>query len=276
MNNLRRGSRSAIRIRRLRVRRPALALLGALVPMIAHVPAAAAEAGLGAIYVENWGFFQRNTNGSNQWKDEPRLYVPWRLDEGWTFTQRIDVPLIYTDASGPGNPGGGYSGGVGDAFIEEIFDSPEAAPNFRWRASVRFVFPTGKQKPFGSSQYQWAPGGGFTWAFPEVWGGVTLTPFVRYFSGFAPQHDNVQEVRKLDLYPAASFELGHGWSVSLYPENAITYNDANRSWFVPLDLMLVQRVGRDLEYGIGGAYELGHPSDPAFRYVIDARLTYRF
>ncbi len=250
--------------------------LAAALSLVAHVPAALAEGAPSTTYAENWGFFQRNTNGSNQWKDEPRLYVPWRLDNGWTFTQRVDVPLIYTNASGPGNPAGGYSGGVGDAFIEEIFDSPDVTPAVHWRASVRFVFPTGKQKPFGSSQYQWAPGGGFTWSFPEVWNGVTLAPFVRYFSGFAPQYDNVQEVRKLDLYPAASFGLGRGWSLSLYPENPITYNDANGTWFVPLDLMLVHKVHPDFEYGIGGAYGLGHPSDPAFRYVIDARLTYRF
>lgn len=276
MRRPRRGTRNAISIRTLEARRLASALLGAALSVVCHVPAALAEDEHGAIYVENWGFFQRNTNGSNQWKDEPRLYIPWRLDYGWTFTQRVDVPMLYTNASGAGNPGGGYSFGVGDAFIEEIFESPEVAPNFRWRASVRFVFPTGKQKPFGSSQYQWAPGGGFAWSFPEVWNGVTLAPFVRYFSGFAPQYDNVQEVRKLDLYPTTSFGVGQGWSLSLYPENPITYNDANGTWFFPLDVMLVHKVQRDFEYGVGGAYELGHPREPAFRYVIDARLIYRF
>ena len=39
--------------------------------------------------------------------------------------------------------------------------SPEIAKNLWLKASVRFLFPTGKQSPFGSSQYQWGPAGGF-------------------------------------------------------------------------------------------------------------------
>ena len=72
---------------------------------------------LGTVRFENWGYFQRNEDGSNEWKYWPRLYVPYSFDNGWTFTQCVDVPMIYTNAVGPGNPGGGYSGGVGDAFI---------------------------------------------------------------------------------------------------------------------------------------------------------------
>src|SRR5262249_46036972 len=154
-----------------------------LVVAIAMSASVRADGGLQAAYGENWITFQRNSDGSNQWKEDPRLYVPWRFDNGWTFTQRGDVPYIYTNAPGPGMPGGHYSGGFGDAYIEEIFESPELAPNFRLRASVRFVFPTGKQSPFGSSQYQWAPAAGFTWKLPDVGRGTTAEPYVRYFSG---------------------------------------------------------------------------------------------
>src|SRR5664279_2305337 len=98
----------------------------ALMPTLV-APNAVAQSGMGTPYVEHWGFFQRNENGSDQWKYEPRLYVPFRLDNGWTFTQRVDVPMIYTNATGAGNPGGGYSAGIGDVFIEDIFETPEIA-----------------------------------------------------------------------------------------------------------------------------------------------------
>ena len=31
---------------------------------------------------------------------------------------------------------------------------------------------------------------------------------------------------------------------------------------------------RTLEFGIGGAVKLGHPSDPSYRYVIDGLIVY--
>lgn len=244
--------------------------------LIAQAAPAAAQSGWSSAHLENWGFYQRNENDSGQWKYEPRLYIPFRLDSGATFTQRIDVPMIYTNDSGPGNPSGGWSGGFGDMFIEEILESRDLAPNFRLKASVRFVFPTGKQSPFGASQYQWAPAGGFVYALPDLWRGVTLQPYVRYFSGFSPTHDNVKEKRTLDLYPAATFGLGGDWSLLLYPDNPITYNEQNGTWFVPLDLMLARKIDSTVEAGIGGAWKLGHPSDPSYRYIIDARLIVHF
>lgn len=233
-----------------------------------------AEEGLGRPYVENWIFFQRNADGSGQWKDEPRLYVPWHLAGGWPFTQRVDAPLVYTNATGMGNPDGSYSAHVGDAFIEEILASPLVAADFRLRTSVRFVFPTGGQKPFGSGQYQWAPGAGFAWSLPAH--GVVLSPYVRYFFGFDPQYADVKAVRKLDIYPAAKLALGRAWSLLLYPQNPITYNAASGTWFVPLDVMAVYGVHSAWEVGVGGAVKLGTPSDPVFSYVIDVRVEYRF
>lgn len=237
---------------------------------------AAAQTGWEAPYVENLLDFQRNGNGSGQWKDTPKLYLPYRFDSGWTFTQKIAVPLVDTNAAGAGNAGGGYSGGIGDAYVEEIFVSPGIANNLSLKGSLRLVFPTGGQSPFGSGQYQLAPSAGVIYRMPELLAGVTLAPFARYFWGFDPRYDNVKTARNLDLFPEMSFGLAERWSLSLYPENAITWNTRKNTWFVPLDLMLVHRVDRTLEYGLGGAVKLGNPSDPAYRYIIDLRLTCRF
>jgi hypothetical protein len=256
------------------MRRPAAGRGWVLILCLAAAPAAA-ETGWGGALFENWVSFQKNENGSDQWKYEPRLYLPYRFADGSVFTQRVDVPMIYTNETGAGNPNGGWTGGFGDMFIEEIYESREVAPNLRWKASVRFVFPTGRQSPYGSSQYQWAPAGGIIYEMPDLWRGVTLTPYVRYFSGFAAE-DNVQEKRTLDLYPAATFGLGSGWSLLLYPDNPITYNEQKHTWFVPLSLMLARNIDRNLEFGIGGAWKLGNPGDPSYRYIIDGRLIVSF
>ena len=236
----------------------------------------AAQGGLGAIYVENWVDYQKNENATDQWKYEPRLYVPYHFDNGATFTQRVDVPMIYTNTTGAGNPNGGYSGGIGDVFIEEYYETPEIAPNLRLKASVRFVFSTGKQSPFGSSQFQWGPAAGLIYSIPNALQGVTLAPYVRYMSGFDPTYDNVSEKRELNLYPTATFGLPEQWSFILYPDNPITYDVQKKTWFVPLDLMLARRIDKTFDFGIGGAWKLGNPSDPTYRYIIDARLNIHF
>ena len=239
-------------------------------------PCAEAQSGIGGVYVNNFVSFQKNEDGSDQWTYEPRLYIPYQFDNGWVFTQRVDVPLIYTNGTGPGNSGGGWSGGIGDVLIQESFTSPQIAKNLQVNANLRIVFPTGKQSPFGSSQYQLAPGGGVIYQMPDIWYGVTLTPFVRYFFGFDPKYANVNETRELDLYPTATFALPERWSLLVYPENPITYNERNKAWFVPLDLMLARKIDKTFDFAIGAAWKLGNPSNPTYHYIIDARLIVNF
>ena len=47
---------------------------------------------------------QIKMDGSVEWQLEPRLHLPFRLDEEWIFTQTVATPLIYTNFSGKGNP----------------------------------------------------------------------------------------------------------------------------------------------------------------------------
>ena len=128
---------------------------------------------------DNWLYFQHNLDGTDRWQYRPRFYIPFNLDGGWTFTQRIDLPMYYTDRVGPENPGGGWKFGIGDWFIEESLLSPAVTQNLKWSTSLRFVFPTGGRSPFGSSQYQVAPSLGLLYVMPEH--NVTLNPIARYF-----------------------------------------------------------------------------------------------
>ncbi len=140
-------------------------------------------------------------------------------------------------------------------------------------ASVRFVFPTGGGSPFGSDQYQWAPGVGATYVIPEH--RITISPFARYFMSFHATEPGAAKVRKLDLFPTVTFGLADDWSLAFYPENPISYNDVTNKWFVPIDAMLIKRLSKTVEFGFGGAYGLVK-DDPQYQYIINGRLTFYF
>jgi hypothetical protein len=252
--------------------RPAAGFAAALAAaMLLATPASAQS--LGTIRFDNWLYFQENVNDSERWQYRPRFFIPFNLPQGWTFTQRVDLPIYYTNNTGPENPDGGWKWGIGDWFIEEIFATPELAKNFRMSASVRFVFPTGGGSPFGGNQYQWAPGVGATYVIPEQ--RITISPFARYFMSYHAVRSGGPQVRKLDLFPAVTFGLPDNWSLAFYPENPITYNDETNKWFVPIDVMLIKRLSKTVEFGFGGAYGLVK-DDPQYQYIINGRLTFYF
>ena len=254
--------------------RRAAALAAALVCAAGTFAAAPASAqSLGTIRFDNWLYFQENTDGSERWQYRPRFFIPFNLSNGWTFTQRADLPVYYTDKVGTENPSGDWKWGIGDWFIEEIFATPELAKNFKMSASVRFVFPTAGGSPFGSNQYQWAPMIGASYAIPEH--RVTISPSARYFMSYHATEPNTAKVRNLDLYPNVTFGLAEGWSLSFYNENAITYNDVTNKWFVPIDALLIRRLSKSVEFAFGGAYGLVK-DNPSYDYVINGRLTFYF
>jgi len=254
-------------------RRSTAGMFAALALAASALGAPASAQQLGTIRFDNWLYFQENTDDSERWQYRPRFFIPFSLPGGWTFTQRADLPVYYTDKVGPENPGGGWESGIGDWFIEEIFATPELAKNFRMSASVRFVFPTGGGSPFGADQYQWAPGVGATYAIPEK--KITISPFARYFMSFHATEPGAAKIRKLDLFPTVTFGLPDDWSLAFYPENPITYNDQTNKWFVPIDAMLIKRLSKTVEFGFGGAYGLVK-DDPQYQYIINGRLTFYF
>jgi hypothetical protein len=249
----------------------------ALCAIVAAPGKAMAQSGWGQVRLDNWGFFQKNANESDQWQYRPRVFIPYKFDNDWTVQLRADVPLLYTDDSGPGNPAGNFSGGVGNILVEPIVDSPEVAPNLTLRASLRLVFPSAKPSPFGNdSQYQVAPLIGMSYRMPDTLRGVTISPFVRYFWGFDAREPNTTLVSSLNLFPNVSFGLGDQWSLALYPENPIVYNNNTNSWFVPFDFLFVKAWTPSLHFAIGGAIKLGNPANPSYNYIVDGRVTYFF
>ena len=256
-----------------RIGQPGRSVAALVCTVCALAAAAPASAQMGTIRFDNWLYYQENLDSSARWQYRPRFFIPFSLPQGWTFTQRADLPVFYTDKVGTDNPNGDWEWGIGDWFIEEIFATPELAKNFRMSASVRFVFPTGGSSPFGGNQYQWAPGVGATYAIPEH--RVTISPFARYFMSYHAVREGGPKVRKLDLFPSVTFGLPDNWSLAFYPENPITYNDETNKWFVPIDAMLIKRLSKTMEFGFGGAYRIVD-DDPQYKWIVNGRLTFYF
>ncbi|NJD24670.1 MAG: hypothetical protein FIB06_04620 [Betaproteobacteria bacterium] len=245
-----------------------------LASSLALIPAIAA-AQADPVRFDQWAFYQENANGTARWQYRPRLYIPFALSGGWRFTQRADIPLYYTDATGPDNPPGNWSFHAADALVEEIIDTPDLAENFRLRASLRVVAPTGGRAPFGADQWQVAPGLGFNWRFPEAWRGITLAPYVRFFHGFDPQSPGVNKTRNLTLRPTVNIGMGEGWSPILFEEQPATFNDRTNRWFVPFEAMLARRVNRSYGFSFGGAYGLVD-DNPGYRWLAQGRISFYF
>lgn len=245
----------------------------ALACLLAATGAWAQEKANPPIRFDNWLYYQRNTDDSTRAQYRPRFYIPFNLDNGGVFTQRIDLPIYYTNKVGTDNPNGDRKAGIGDWFIEETYLSPEVSKNTKWSTSLRLVFPTGGDPPFGGNTYQAAPSVGLLYNMPE--NKLTFNPLLRYFFSYHDAKDNAGKVRRLDIFPTVTMGFSEGWSLQLWPENPISYNDQTNKWFVNVDTLLVKRMSKSWEFGVGGAYAL-KKDDPQYKWIVDGRVTFYF
>ena len=233
----------------------------------------AASSAAAQVRFDNWIYYQRNTDDSTRWQYRPRFYIPFDIGSGWTFTQRVDLPMYYTDRTGPENPSGEWKAGIGDWYVEESLTTPELGKGTRGNLGVRFVFPTGGLSPFGSGQYQWAPTVGLTHVSQEL--DMTFAPLARYFMSTHANEEGAGRVRRLDLYPQVTKRFDGGWALGFWIENGISYNKVTEKWFVPVDVMLIKRLSKDLELMVGGAYGAVR-DDPQYLTQVYGRLTFYF
>ena len=83
------------------------------------------------------------------------------------------------------------------------------------------------------------------------------------------------KIRSLILFPTVTFALPESWSLAIYPENGITYNEVTHKWFVPLDLMVLKRLANGVDLGIGSAFPLDN-ANRSYKYNIYGRMTFYF
>jgi len=220
--------------------------------------------------MDNWVTYQDNFDGSGQWNYRLKVFVPRRFRHGWTSTSRFDLPYAVTNKVGPADPGGVWQGHIGDALIEQIFDTPKLGNNFRAWGSLRFVAPTGGPAPFGSDQWQVAAALGASRTSTGILAGLAFSPYGRYSWGFSPQDSGVTLVHKLNLFPTIGYKIVDRLSITLYPEQGILYNADTGKWFVPAEAMLMYRGKRKGQFGLGGAY--GLVTDyKVYRWLVEAR-----
>ncbi|MCK7577545.1 MAG: hypothetical protein MZV65_18225 [Chromatiales bacterium] len=197
-------------------------------------------------------YYQENADDSGQYKLTEKIYLPLGSRDGWRFTGRVDVPFLYTNKEGSGNPDGDWEFHVGDSLTELYATSPPVAPHLTLGGSLRLVWPTGGQPPFGAEQYQWAPASTSTiacrisaTASPSIHSPAILMSYHASSAGAA-------KIRKLDLYPRVTPDLPEQWFIVLYPENPIEYNEITGQWFVPFEAMVGKDLSERLHLSFGG------------------------
>lgn len=224
---------------------------------------------------ETWFYYQENADDSGQYKLTQKIYIPLGSSDGWRFTGRVDVPFLYTNKEGSGNPDGDWESRVGDSLTELYATSPPVAPHLTLGGSLRLVWPTGGQPPFGAEQYQWAPSLYLDYRVPDLGYGLTFHPLARYFMSYHANSAGAAKIRKLELYPTVTFDLPDQWFIALYPENPIEYNEITGQWFVPFEALVGKDLSERLHLGFGGAVKLGG-NDPQYQYLLEALVEWRF
>jgi hypothetical protein len=254
-----------------------LPILAALLAISDHyVASAAAEDSLPVRFrAEVWDFYQNNADGSDENKVDLRFYQTARLLHGGLLTIREDLPIITTDKTGPQNSNGEWLTGIGDAFVQALIATPEVATNLSLEFGGRLVFPTGGLPPFGTGNYQVAPTVAANLRIPDFASGLEISPTARYFTSFAAAYDGASPVPKLELFPKVAVGLNEAWSVGLWLENPIVYDDLTNEWFVPLDAMITGRLTDRLVVAIGGAVKL-IDDYPQYDQMVYGRLSVRF
>ena len=225
--------------------------------------------------VETWFDYQENADDSGQYELTQKIYIPLGSSGGWRFTGRVDLPFLYTNKEGSGNPDGDWEFRIGDSLTELYATTPPVAPHLALGGSLRLVWPTGGQPPFGAEQYQWAPSLYLDYRVPDLGYGFTFHPLARYFMSYHANSAGATKIRKLELYPTVSFALPDQWFIALYPENPIVYNEITGQWFVPFEAMAGKDLSERLHLGFGGAVKLGG-NDPQYQYLLEALVEWRF
>lgn len=258
----------------LRPRSSALRLCAALAPLVAALspcPSATAH----DLRVQLWNFYQWNEDGSRQDKIVFRAYQDIGLGGDWSVTFREELPLLLTDKTGPANPDGAWSSGLGDAFVQAVVSTPEILPGTRLQVGLRAVFPTGGEGPFGGNTYQLGPMAGLSHRIEGIAGGLLLAPRARYLISVARTDADAKEVRKLQIYPHVALTLSESWLLEFWQDEPVVYDRITREWFVPFDATLSWRFAPGATLKVGGSVNLTDNTSQ-YRHVLHSALSFSF
>jgi hypothetical protein len=251
------------------------ALLAIAVLAAAVKAAAPAAAGGFSQRAELWNFYQWNDTGSAQNKILFRFYQDIGLGGDWAVTLRQDIPLLLTDKVGTENPEGDWTSGLGDAFIQFVFATPEILPRTRLHAGMRVQFPTGQHSPFSAETYQLGPMAAISYRLEDVLHGITLAPTARYMMSVAKTEASAVEVRQLQVYPRMTVGLSDRWALLFWDDEPIVWDHETDEWFVPFDGMVTYEFAPGATLKFGGSVPMTSNTS-TYTHMVYGSLSFRF
>lgn len=245
--------------------------------MVVAGPAAAQDIKRQKARVDFWGYHQENEDAadSKTQKLTIRAQQPFVFPGEWRVTLRGDLPMLNTNKPGPANPGGSYSGHIGDVLTQVAVSTPQVLPDLTFSTGIRLVYPTGDKAPFGSAQWKVAPQVGASYTIRGIGDGLSFSPLARYFHGFSPTRAGTTTSRSWDFYPEIGLNLPDRWSLLLWNENGISLNERTNKWFVPLDLQVLKGFNEHVGVSLGVASKVGG-EDKSYKTMIYGRTFFYF
>ena len=225
--------------------------------------------------VENIYRYQRVSSDLEASSFIHRLYVPYRLESGWTFSGLYEIPLTYTDIPSRDNPNGDYEFGLGDISTRLLFIRPTES---RWTfaGGAQFIWPTASQDQMGLGKYVAGPTVGVSY-HPESWksGGYVGALVSELFDFEGKSHR--EDVHQLLLQPFLSynFELEDSfWFTTFSPELRVDW-EQNNHLFLPFKMTVGRVVYDDMVITSGLSVPVVNEAD-LYDWQIEIGISYFF
>jgi hypothetical protein len=171
-----------------------------------------------------------------------RLDTSVRLDGQWLLALRFDLPLVWSDRSGPGDPDGDTRFGSGDFLSQFFFMSPpqDEAMRFRLGLGAQLLWPTAGDDRTGSGKYQLAPSIFGLYLTPGLGQGSFVALVLRDFFSYAGDGDR-RDIHEMSVQPGLNINLPRQWFMTLFPDIRINWEDGAKA-FVPFDLEIGKTI----------------------------------
>lgn len=227
-------------------------------------------------WVEAWYFRTAKNENSFSNMIQPRLYVPFSINDQWKAITRLDSSLVSNGGSVfPHESGRDFNPSLTKFTIWAI--SPEVLPNTTVNFGSRFYLPTGyDHKDYGSTQWGLGPQVGFTVKKIEYGVFSEFAPWFRYVIGVSSiSTPPTQLARSLEIYPTLVFRIDEHWSVKVWDQRGAVYNAVNGQWFVPLDGILYYYFDKHWSVAAGGSKQVVN-NLPLYQWTGYGRIGYHF
>jgi hypothetical protein len=201
-----------------------------------------------------------------------RYDTPYRLENGWTFFPRLDVPFVYNDAPSRDNPNGDYEFGFGDLSAQFLLIRP---PRERWTfvSGAQLIWPTAGQDQMGFGKYILAPTIGAVY-HPESWEQGDFAGFlIRDLFDYAGK-DERKDIHELSIQPLINYNLKDSWFVTLAPDIRVNWED-NNNVFLPFHISIGKLVSDDKVITVGFSSPIVNDYD-LYDWQIEIGVSYFF